>query len=87
MMVVPNEAVLVCGKCDFQMPYGPEIAETKCPAGYPHDWTYPNMVRVMIACTHFYPVTEQTCLDCWQAVWVCIWCDRPTHAPGSECAV
>ena len=36
--------VLVCDKCEFSMPYGPEVAETPCPYGYPHDWTYPNMV-------------------------------------------
>ena len=39
--------LLVCDKCGFCMPYGPDVPDTPCPEGYPHDWAYPNMRRVV----------------------------------------
>ena len=39
---------LVCANCGFSMPYGPDVTDTPCPEGYPHDWAYPNMVRVVV---------------------------------------
>ena len=41
-----SDEILVCDKCKFTMPYGPDVPETPCPEGYEHDWAYPNMIRV-----------------------------------------
>ena len=40
--------ILICDQCNFCMPYSRDVPETPCPESYPHDWTYPNMIRVVV---------------------------------------